>query len=88
MILDPVGAGATPFRTKAALDILREVRVALVRGNAAEIANLIGETAAIKGVDAEESESEPPVDLAVRAACLSSAASWRSPAGRTSLRTD
>ncbi|WP_339323961.1 hydroxyethylthiazole kinase [Paenibacillus sp. FSL W8-0194] len=69
VILDPVGAGATPFRTKAALEILREVRVALVRGNAAEIANLIGETAAIKGVDAEESESEPPVDLAVRAAC-------------------
>ncbi|MDR9853194.1 hydroxyethylthiazole kinase [Paenibacillus sp. VCA1] len=69
VILDPVGAGATPFRTTAALNILREVRIALVRGNAAEVANLIGETAVIKGVDAGEAEAEPPVDLAVRAAC-------------------
>ncbi|GIO65715.1 hydroxyethylthiazole kinase [Paenibacillus sp. FSL M7-1455] len=69
VILDPVGAGATPFRTTAALNILKEVRVALVRGNAAEVANLIGETAVIKGVDAGEAEAEPSVDLAVRAAC-------------------
>lgn len=68
VLLDPVGAGATPFRTKSALEILREVRISMVRGNAAEIAHLIGEAAAIKGVDADGLEDEAPVDLAARAA--------------------
>ncbi|MFU1794320.1 hydroxyethylthiazole kinase [Paenibacillus azoreducens] len=69
VLLDPVGAGATPFRTKAALEILNNVRVSLVRGNAAEVANLIGEAAAIKGVDADGmEEAEAPTDLAARAA--------------------
>ncbi|MGN7357891.1 hydroxyethylthiazole kinase [Paenibacillus sp. SAF-054] len=68
VLLDPVGAGATLFRTKSALEIMREVRVSIVRGNAAEIAHLIGEAAVIKGVDADEAEDEAPVDLAARAA--------------------
>ncbi|MBB3126444.1 hydroxyethylthiazole kinase [Paenibacillus rhizosphaerae] len=66
--LDPVGAGATTFRTEAALRILREVRVSLIRGNAAEVAHLIGESGAIKGVDAGEAGESPPADLAARAA--------------------
>lgn len=68
VLLDPVGAGATPFRTKSALEILREVRVSMIRGNAAEIAHLIGEAGVIKGVDADDTEEEAPIDLAVRAA--------------------
>ncbi|MWV45419.1 hydroxyethylthiazole kinase [Paenibacillus sp. HJL G12] len=68
VLLDPVGAGATPFRTRSALEILREVRIAMVRGNAAEVAHLIGEAAAIKGVDADGAEEETPIDLAARAA--------------------
>lgn len=54
VIFDPVGAGATPYRTKAAERILAEVKVDVIRGNAAEVANIIGENWAIKGVDAGE----------------------------------
>lgn len=43
LLFDPVGAGATPYRTETAQKIVRELDVALIRGNAAEIANVIGE---------------------------------------------
>lgn len=52
VILDPVGAGATTFRTVQALRILGEVRVACVRGNAGEIAALAGTSGGVRGVDA------------------------------------
>jgi hydroxyethylthiazole kinase len=52
VIFDPVGAGATPYRTETAKRILNEVKVSILRGNAAEIANAIGESWSIKGVDA------------------------------------
>ncbi|MBE7898502.1 hydroxyethylthiazole kinase [Paenibacillus polymyxa] len=68
VLLDPVGAGATSFRTESALRILNEVNISLVRGNAAEIGNLIGEARKIKGVDAGDSADSSNVDLAVRAA--------------------
>lgn len=68
VLLDPVGAGATSFRTESALRILREVKVSLVRGNAAEIAHLVGESREIKGVDAGDSTGGENADLAVRAA--------------------
>lgn len=68
VLLDPVGAGATRYRTDSALRILREVKVAIVRGNAAEIAHLAGEERAIKGVDAVDGSGEASVELAVRAA--------------------
>ncbi|MGZ7444840.1 hydroxyethylthiazole kinase [Paenibacillus sp. TH7-28] len=68
VLLDPVGAGATRFRTESALHIMREVKVSLLRGNAAEIAHLLGESRDIKGVDAGESSGEDQAELAVRAA--------------------
>ena len=52
VILDPVGVGATSFRTESAKKILKEVKISIVRGNAAEIANIIGESWEIRGVDA------------------------------------
>ncbi|PAD76463.1 hydroxyethylthiazole kinase [Paenibacillus campinasensis] len=68
VLLDPVGAGATPFRTESSLRIMQEVNVALVRGNAAEIAHLIGESRSIRGVDAGDDESSSGhTELAVRA---------------------
>jgi len=42
VVLDPVGVGATTFRTETARRILDEVDVAIVRGNAAEVAALAG----------------------------------------------
>ncbi len=52
VVLDPVGVGATTFRTETAKRILDEVRVAIVRGNAAEVAALAGLEAEIRGVEA------------------------------------
>ncbi|MGG4346225.1 hydroxyethylthiazole kinase [Paenibacillus lautus] len=68
VLLDPVGAGATRFRTESALRILSEVKVSLVRGNAAEVAHLVGEEREIKGVDAGNSTGSDHAELAVRAA--------------------
>ncbi|MBP3951582.1 hydroxyethylthiazole kinase [Bacillus suaedae] len=61
IIFDPVGAGATPYRTKTARQIVKELDIAIIRGNAAEIANVIGETWMIKGVDAGEGSGDPVV---------------------------
>lgn len=52
VLFDPVGAGATSYRTEVARHIPSEVKLAMIRGNAAEIANVINEKWEIKGVDA------------------------------------
>jgi len=54
VVLDPVGAGATRLRTETAKRILDEVDVAVVRGNAAEVATLAGREAEIRGVESME----------------------------------
>ncbi len=51
VVLDPVGAGATRFRTTTTERIRSAVRVAVVRGNAAELAAISGMEAEIRGVD-------------------------------------
>ena len=52
VVLDPVGAGATAYRTETSRLLLRELDVAVVRGNSAEIATLAGRDAEIRGVEA------------------------------------
>ncbi|SEO02580.1 hydroxyethylthiazole kinase [Paenibacillus sp. OV219] len=52
VVFDPVGAGATAYRTETARDLMNTLRVDIVRGNAAEIANVVGREWSIKGVDA------------------------------------
>jgi len=45
VILDPVGAGATSYRTKTCHDLIDAVSPAIIRGNASEIMALVmGET--------------------------------------------
>jgi len=51
VVFDPVGAGATTYRTRIAKELLGRVRFAAVRGNAAEMAALAGVEAEIRGVD-------------------------------------
>ena len=51
VVLDPVGVGATTFRTTTVERIRSRVRVAVVRGNAAELAAIGGLEAKIRGVD-------------------------------------
>ncbi|OHX44253.1 hydroxyethylthiazole kinase [Cytobacillus oceanisediminis] len=54
VIFDPVGVGATAYRTDTAKRILEELDITIIRGNAAEIANAAGQKWSIKGVDAVE----------------------------------
>src|SRR5947209_11146788 len=51
VVLDPVGAGATTYRTETAKRILDEVEVAVLRGNAGEVATLVGIDAEVRGVE-------------------------------------
>src|SRR5205085_5361520 len=51
VVLDPVGAGATTYRTETAKRILDEVRVSVLRGNAGEVATLVGVDAEVRGVE-------------------------------------
>jgi len=52
VVLDPVGAGATTYRTETSRSLLDELEIAVVRGNSAEIATLAGRQAEIRGVEA------------------------------------
>ena len=63
VVLDPVGAGATRFRTETAARILDEVDVAVLRGNAGEVATLVGVEAEVRGVESIGAGGEP-ADLA------------------------
>jgi hydroxyethylthiazole kinase len=51
VVLDPVGVGATRYRTDTAKRILDEVDVAVLRGNAGEVATLAGVDAEVRGVE-------------------------------------
>jgi hydroxyethylthiazole kinase len=51
VVLDPVGAGATTYRTETAKRILDEVDVTVLRGNAGEVATLVGVDAEVRGVE-------------------------------------
>jgi hydroxyethylthiazole kinase len=63
VVLDPVGAGATGLRTETAARILSEVDVAVLRGNAGEVATLVGVEAEVRGVESIGAGGEP-ADLA------------------------
>lgn len=63
IVLDPVGAGATAYRTDTARRILGEVRVTVLRGNAGEVATLVGAEAEVRGVESIAAGLEP-ADLA------------------------
>jgi len=67
VIFDPVGAGATRYRTETAQRIMNEVKVSVIRGNAAEIANVVGEKWEIKGVDAGDAKGNI-IELAITSA--------------------
>lgn len=58
VVLDPVGAGATPYRNRALADLLRSGAPSVVRGNASEIMSVAGLAAATRGVDSSASSHE------------------------------
>jgi hydroxyethylthiazole kinase len=68
IVLDPVGAGATRYRTETARRLLDELEIAAVRGNAAEIATLAGQEAEIRGVESVGAAAGPELaEAAARA---------------------
>jgi hydroxyethylthiazole kinase len=58
VVLDPVGAGATRYRTETARRLLGEVEVAVLRGNQGEVATLVGVEAEVRGVESIEAGGE------------------------------
>ena len=51
IVLDPVGCGATAYRTRTALSLIDAARPAVIRGNASEIRALARSAGDTKGVD-------------------------------------
>ncbi len=58
VVLDPVGAGATRFRTDTARRLLEDLPPAIVRGNASEILALAGGDFHARGVDSQHSVAQ------------------------------
>jgi hydroxyethylthiazole kinase len=58
VVLDPVGVGATTYRTGAAKRILDEVDVTVLRGNAGEVATLVGVRAEVRGVESVDAGAD------------------------------
>lgn len=51
VVLDPVGVAATPFRSEAVNQILKEVKPTIIKGNAGELAHLVNIPWNTKGVE-------------------------------------
>ena len=61
IVLDPVGAGATHYRTETVRRLLIEAPATIVRGNAGEIATLAGYEAEVRGVESIRADAEAAV---------------------------
>jgi len=72
VILDVCGAGATCLRDRKCFELLEEVRIDLIKGNASEVARISGVKVQTKGVDAARVEADLKAvgqDLARRRRC-------------------
>ncbi|MFR9522982.1 MAG: hydroxyethylthiazole kinase [Rikenellaceae bacterium] len=63
IVFDPVGSGATPYRTEVSKRIIAECKPTIIRGNGSEILSLVDAEVISKGVDSSVSS-----DLALEAA--------------------
>lgn len=59
IVLDPVGAGATKLRTESSLRLLRELQIAVLRGNAGEIGAVAGAGGEVRGVESVRGLENP-----------------------------
>ena len=53
ILLDPVGAGASALRTNTAVELMKELKLTVIRGNISEIKTLALGSGTTKGVDAD-----------------------------------
>ena len=67
VVLDPVGAGATSFRTQTAERLLSELEISAVCGNAGEISTLAGLAAEVRGVESLVGDAKEAVHKAAGA---------------------
>jgi hydroxyethylthiazole kinase len=67
IILDPVGSGATPFRTASAKLIIEKTKVGVIRGNGSEILSLGNQQSTTKGVDTQHSVADAAVTASLLA---------------------
>jgi hydroxyethylthiazole kinase len=91
IVLDPVGSGATSFRTRSAGSIIDQTRVSVVRGNASEILSLRRGDSKTKGVDAIHSVDEAAETAGILARELQATLAITGPIdlvtdGRTTIR--
>ena len=56
VVLDPVGAGASAFRTETALQLMKELRITVIRGNISEIKTLAKGSGVTRGVAAAKTD--------------------------------
>lgn len=70
IVIDPVGCSASPYRLKALLELLSQVKVACIRGNIAEITSIAMQDCMGKGVDSKLKQQlkEDPQVLATQLA--------------------
>lgn len=57
VILDPVGVGASALRTNTAVDLLKEIKFDVIRGNVSEIKTIALGSGTTKGVDADAADA-------------------------------
>ncbi|MFA7056996.1 MAG: hydroxyethylthiazole kinase [Candidatus Cloacimonadales bacterium] len=73
IVIDPVGAGATQFRTKTAKDLFAITNPTVIRGNASEIMALVDTNIQTKGVDSSHSSNnalQAALSLAKQYKCI------------------
>ena len=63
-VLDPVACGAGEYRKKVAQDLIANYKLSAIRGNAGEIASLVGINVASKGVDSAGVDNIDEIALA------------------------
>jgi len=70
VVLDPVGAGASAYRTRSCLKLIEAVKPSIIRGNASEILTLAGEQGGGRGVDstARAEDAGAPAGVLARGA--------------------
>lgn len=76
VVLDPVGAGASPLRDQATMHLLSTLRLSVLRGNLSEISFTVGLQVFTRGVDASardaiNNSTQVAKDAAQRHHCVS-----------------
>jgi hydroxyethylthiazole kinase len=61
VVLDPVGVGATRYRTETAHRLMDQLDISIIKGNAGEIGVMAGTGGVVRGVDSGGITGDPPV---------------------------